>query len=133
MKKKYDQFSVKFIHILFIFSILIVSGCMYPNDRKVENQVPYPDQIHAVQQAVNQFQADSGILPIKTREADTPIYQKYPIDFRKLVPRYLQQAPGNSFENGGIFQYVLINVEEQPEVKLLHLVMSKDVQQLQRT
>lgn len=120
------------LHILVILSLFIITGCLYPNERKVENQVPYPDQIQSVQQAVNQYQADTGVLPIKTRDMNTPIYQKYPIDFGKLVPRYMQHPPGNSFENGGVFQYVLINVEDAPEVKLIHLVISQDVQDLQR-
>lgn len=120
--------------LLLFLGCFFLSGCLYPSERRVENQVPYPDQLQSVQQAVNQFQADNnGILPIKTREAGTPIYQKYPIDFGKLVPRYMQYPPGNSFENGGVYQYVLINVEEQPEVKLIDLVVSKDVQALQRT
>lgn len=49
-----------------------------------KNQIPYKDQILAVQTAVDTFKKDNGgILPIKTKEAETPIYQKYPIDFKK--------------------------------------------------
>lgn len=109
----------------------VLAGCLFPNEKRVENQIPYPDQIHAVQQAVNQFQQDTGVLPIKTRDMETPIYQKYPIDFAKLVPRYIQQPPGNSFENGGVYQYVLVNVEEAPEVKLIDLTVMKEIQLLQ--
>lgn len=87
-----------------------------------KNQVPYPAQIESVQSAVDQFQKDNnGILPIKTREADTPIYRKYPIDFNRLIPRYLQDAPGTAFESGGVYQYVLVDVENQPKVKLIDL------------
>lgn len=111
--------------------LVILSGCLYPNERRAENQIPYPDQIQAVQQAVEQFQQDTGVLPILTREMGTPIYQKYPVDFNQLIPRYLQQAPGNSFENGGIFQYVLVNVEEKPEVKLLNLTTMSEIREFQ--
>ena len=31
---------------------------------------------------------------------NTPIYQKYPIDFQKISPRYIQEAPGNAYESG---------------------------------
>ncbi|WP_078553263.1 hypothetical protein [Bacillus alkalicellulosilyticus] len=114
-------------------SVLLLTGCLYPNEQRLENQVPYPDQIQSVQQAVNQFQADTGVLPIKEREMDTPIYQKYPIDFGKLVPRYLQNPPGNSFENGGIFQYVLVDVEEAPTVKLIDLTVMNQIRDVQST
>ncbi|WP_096200948.1 hypothetical protein [Bacillus sp. FJAT-45350] len=121
--------AIKCISLLMVMTML--SGCLYPNDQRAENQIAYPDQLNSVQQAVNQFQQDHGVLPIKTRDMNTPIYQKYPVDFRQLVPRYLQQAPGNSFENGGVFQYVLINVEEAPEVKLVDLAVMREVQDFQ--
>ncbi|TLS35928.1 hypothetical protein [Pseudalkalibacillus caeni] len=111
--------------------LLLLSGCLYPESKKMENRIPYKDQIESVQTGVDQFQQDSGVLPIKTRDMTTPLYQKYPIDFKKLVPRYLQQPPGNSFENGGVFQYVLINVEENPTVRVLDLTMVEKVKDLQ--
>ncbi|MCM3692853.1 hypothetical protein [Neobacillus niacini] len=114
----------KVICTILIFTTLILSGCMYPKEKLAENQIPYIDQIQAVQQAVNSFKEDNGgILPIKTRDAVTPIYQKYPIDFKKIAPKYLAEPPGNAFESGGIFQYVLVDVETNPTVKLLDLRM----------
>jgi hypothetical protein len=115
----------------FILVILVLSGCMYPKDELVQNQVPYKEQITTVQSAVNQFKKDnSGLLPIKTKEADTPIYQKYPVNFEQLVPKYLPEAPGNAFENGGIFQYVLIDVETNPTVKLLDLRITDTIREI---
>lgn len=114
----------KVICTLLIFTTLMLSGCMYPSEKLAENQIPYTDQIQAVQQAVNTFKEDNGgILPIKTRDAVTPIYQKYPIDFKKIAPKYIAEPPGNAFESGGIFQYVLVDVETNPTVKLLDLRM----------
>jgi hypothetical protein len=117
--------------ILFILTITLLTGCMYPKGELAKNQVPYKDQITSVQSAVNQFQKDSGgLLPIKTREGDTPIYQKYPIDFEKIVPKYLSEAPGNAFENGGIFQYVLVDVETNPSVKLIDLRVTDTIRDI---
>lgn len=114
----------KVIGSFFILTSLFLTGCMYPSEKLVENQIPYTDQIQAVQQAVNSFKEDNGgILPIKTRDADTPIYQKYPIEFKSIAPKYLAEPPGNAFESGGIFQYVLVDVETNPTVKLLDLRM----------
>lgn len=100
----------------------LLAGCMYPQEELAKNQIPYQDQIQAVQASVDAFRKDnSGILPIKTKEAETPIYQKYPIDFRKIIPKYMAEAPGNAYENGGVFQYVLVDVETKPAVKLFDL------------
>ncbi|MCD8511462.1 MAG: hypothetical protein LRY73_17430 [Bacillus sp. (in: Bacteria)] len=118
--------------LLYIFVVILLLGCMYPDERRMENRVPYNDQIQSVQSAVIQYRQDNGVLPIKTREDGTPVFQKYPINFKQLIPTYLQTAPGNSFESGGVFQYVLINPEEMPEVKLIDLTMSRTVQEFSR-
>ncbi|MCF6137584.1 hypothetical protein [Pseudalkalibacillus berkeleyi] len=102
-------------------SFALLTGCLYPEDKLTQNRVPYKQQLNAVQDAVNQYRVDNGVLPIQNRDQDTKKYIKYPIEFGKLVPRYLSEAPGNSFENGGVYQYVLVNVEKEPEVKLVDL------------
>ncbi|WP_442594557.1 hypothetical protein [Neobacillus sp. D3-1R] len=117
--------------IVIVISIVFLSGCMYPQDKLAQNQIPYQDQLESVQSAVDQFQKDNGgILPIQTKEATTPIYQKYLIDFNRIVPRYIAKAPGNSFENGGIFQYVLVDVEDNPTVKLLDLRITEKIRDI---
>ncbi len=116
---------------LVIISV-VLSGCMYPNEKLTQNQIPYKDQIQSVQTAVDSFKKDNGgILPIKTREANTPIYQKYPIEFKKLTPKYLAEPPGNAFESGGVFQYVLVDVETNPTVKLFDLRMADTIRDIQ--
>ncbi|RSD26491.1 hypothetical protein [Mesobacillus subterraneus] len=121
--------------VRFYLSVILVlvtlTGCMYPEEKLVQNQVPYKDQLDSVQSAVNQYkEANGGLLPIKTKDAETPIYQKYPIDFKKIVPRYLSEAPGNAYENGGLFQYVLVDVETNPTVKLLDLRMAETIREI---
>jgi hypothetical protein len=117
--------------VLFALTAVLLSGCMYPDDKLAQNQIPYEDQIQAVQQAVNSFKEDNGgILPIKTKEAGTPIYQKYPIDFKKIAPKYLAEPPGNAFESGGVFQYVLVDVETNPTVKLLDLRIAETIRDI---
>jgi hypothetical protein len=114
-----------------ILALLTLTGCMYPEENLVQNQVPYKDQMDSVQSAIDQFQAaNDGILPIKTKDAKTPIYQKYPIDFQKIVPRFLSAIPGNAYENGGVFQYVLVDVESDPTVKLLDLRMAETIREI---
>lgn len=106
---------------MFVF-ILLLSGCLYPQDKLAQNKIPYKDQIAAVQTAVDEYRkAEGGMLPIKTKESNTPVFQKYLIDFSKISPRFIAEPPGSSFEGGGIFQYVLVNVESNPAVKLIDL------------
>lgn len=112
----------KTVQVLFlIISIIVLTGCMYPEDLKVENQIPAQDQLDTVQRAINEYKEDTGVLPIKNRDMDTDIFIKYLIDFEKLVPKYLSAAPANAYEKGGIFQYVIWEAEKNPTVKLVDL------------
>ena len=103
------KLSVLFLLVCFI--IVLLSGCIYPEAEKVQNQTPYEDQVQTVQAAINQFQKDNdGILPIKNSVETTPKYQKYAIDFKRIVPEYMAEPPGNAFESGGVFQYVIVDL-----------------------
>ncbi len=122
---------MKKITILFIICSFLLTGCLYPDDRLAQNAIPYEDQLQSVQNAVNQFREDSGgLIPIRDRDMETPIYQKYPIDFGKLVPRYIPEPPSSAYESGGIYQYVLVDVEENPSVKLIDLRLADAVRDL---
>ncbi|MFZ3588641.1 hypothetical protein ACOI1C_05015 [Bacillus sp. DJP31] len=120
----------KYTTLVIICSFLL-TGCLYPDDRLAQNAVAYKDQLQSVQNAVVQFREDSGgLIPIKDRDMETPIYQKYPIDFGKLVPRYIPEPPSSAFESGGIFQYVLVDVEVNPTVKLIDLRLTDEIRDL---
>ncbi|WP_340371655.1 hypothetical protein [Peribacillus sp. FSL E2-0218] len=119
-----------FFKILCLLTITVsLSGCLYPEKQKMQNQLPYKEQIQSVQSAVDQFQKDEGgILPIVTKDAETPIYQKYVIKFSKISPRYMAEPPDNAYESGGVFQYILVDVEKNPTVKLLDVRMAQKIQ-----
>ncbi|MFS0916178.1 hypothetical protein [Brevibacillus sp. 179-C 1.1 NHS] len=112
--------SFKLVISLTILSTLL-SGCLYPDERKAENQIPSTFFVEATQKAIEQFQKDTAVLPIVTKSLDTPIFEKYEIDFRKMIPKYMPDVPGNAFEKGGVYKYVLIDVDTKPTVKLIHL------------
>ncbi|MFC4324165.1 hypothetical protein [Litchfieldia salsa] len=119
------------IYIMLIAVLILLTGCMYPDEKLVENQVPFEHQLDSVQQSVINFQeANGGLLPIKTREMDTPIYQKYPVDFNKLIPRFIGEPPGSAFESGGVYVYVLVDVETDPKVKLFDLTITEKIREL---
>ncbi|HEY2422420.1 MAG TPA: hypothetical protein VGI04_13500 [Neobacillus sp.] len=120
----------KMLGCFLIVTAILLSGCMYPSGELAKNQIPYQDQIQAVQTAVDSFKKENGgILPIKTKEANTPIYQKYPIDFKRIM-KYLADPPGNAYESGGVFQYVLVDVETNPTVKLFDLRIAETIRDI---
>ncbi len=112
--------------------LILMTGCMYPQEKRVENQMPVPERVQWVQEAVDAYRQQTGVLPIQNREAETPIYEKYPIDFKKLVPKYLPYIPGDAFEQGGTHQYVLVDPETDPKVRLLDIQTAQIVADVQR-
>src|SRR5699024_9791586 len=129
MKKCTYIFKLKVILIL----AFILSGCLYPKDELAKNQVPYEDQLNMVQTAVDQYREESqGLVPIKTKSSETPIFEKYIVDFDQLKEKnFISELPGNAFENGGIYQYVLITPDEDPRVKLIDLRTTEAVRNVQ--
>lgn len=117
------------ISFLFI-AVMLMSGCLYPESEKTETQIPGEAQVEMVQNAVEQYQEDSGgMLPIKTVENQRQ-YLEYQIDFERLVPDYLDKRPENSYEAGGKYQYIIIDAENEPKVKLADLGITEEVRSL---
>ena len=127
---------MKFLHekraiVILLSVMLLLTGCMYPNDQEESGNVPYAEHIESIQKAVDAYQEKSGgLLPIKTREQETDVYIKYPIEFSKIVPTYTEKIPSSAYESGGIFQYVLMDVEENPTVKLVDLRVAERIREL---
>ncbi|MDC0759865.1 hypothetical protein POF51_04095 [Brevibacillus sp. AG] len=122
--------SFKLVISLTILSSLL-SGCLYPDERRAENQIPSTFFVEATEKAIEQFQKDTAVLPIVTKPLDTPIFEKYEIDFRRMIPKYMPDVPGNAFEKGGVYKYVLIDVDTKPTVKLIHLTAVSTVADVQ--
>ncbi|TDF99822.1 hypothetical protein E1757_05610 [Paenibacillus piri] len=111
----------------------LLAGCMYPNEMRKENQVATGEYVVVVQNAVEQFHAKTSVLPIKNSTESTPLYEKYPIDFKKLKERaLLSNVPANAFENGGTAIYVLVDPETKPTVKMMDLVSYQQAVEVQR-
>lgn len=128
--KTLQRLQIKFLSlILFLF---LLSGCLYPQSELAKNQVPHEEQLAMVQQAVEQYRDDSGgLLPIKTKDSEVAIFEKYLIDFALLKDQnYIADIPGNAFENGGIYQYTIIYPEDDPQVKLIDLRLTEQLRQV---
>ncbi|MBH0229595.1 hypothetical protein [Halobacillus yeomjeoni] len=112
---------------------IVLTGCLYPSNQLQKNQVPNQVQLDTIQNAVDTYKENTdGLLPIKTKPQETPVFQKYLLDFSKLKQQNLiGELPGTSFENGGHYQYVIIHPEEDPTVKVLDLRTTESVRSLQ--
>ncbi len=103
------KLSVLFLLVCFI--VVLLSGCMYPEEKKYKikhhmkiKSKRYKRPLITFKRIMMEF------FQSKTVET-TPIYQKYLIDFKRIVPKYMAEPPGNAFESGGIFQYVIVMYE----------------------
>ncbi|BBH21005.1 hypothetical protein Back11_23500 [Paenibacillus baekrokdamisoli] len=109
-----------------------LSGCLYPKDQLTQNKLPPKDAILTVQAVVDQYQKDTGLLPILNSTPETPLYEKYRIDFEKLQQmNYVSDIPATAYEKGGSYYYLIINEETDPTVKLMNLVLSQKVNDIQ--
>lgn len=121
------------VYIMLALLLFLTTGCLNPGSKEAQNHIAYKSDITAVQEAVDSFQKDkNGILPIKNSTEKTPIYKKYPIEFDELIPDYMASAPVNAYEEGGIFQYVLVSAETNPTVKVIDLTFTSKVDEIQR-
>ncbi|MDK6862686.1 hypothetical protein [Nosocomiicoccus ampullae] len=112
---------------------LLLSACMYPQSERDKNAQPKESQIKMVENAVKQFQEDNdGLLPFKTTEnhLENREYLQYQVDFNKLVPDYISDIPPTAFENGGHYQYVIIDEDTDPKVKIADLRITNTIRSL---
>ncbi|MBW7473456.1 hypothetical protein K0T92_01705 [Paenibacillus oenotherae] len=111
---------------------VVLTGCLYPEEQMAQNQKPPKDVIINIQSVVDQYYKETGLLPIKNSEADTPLYEKYVIDFAKLQRmNYLSDIPAAAYEMGGNNYFLIINEETDPVVKLMNLVIYQRVNDIQ--
>jgi len=112
--------------------VMMLTGCLYPQSELAKNQVPNEAQLEMVQSAVEQYKENNnGIVPIKTKENDVSLYEKYVVDFTKLrEEQYLAEIPGTAYENGGVYQYVLIDPEDAVAVKLIDLRLTDKLREV---
>ncbi|RUS48164.1 hypothetical protein [Cohnella sp. AR92] len=112
---------------------LTLSGCMYPEEQTPGNSSSARQAVLTVQDAVDQFQQGTGLLPIVSADESVPRYEKFKIDLAKLKRMdYLGSIPKAAFENGGKDQFLLLNEETDPEVKLLDIVVYQKAVDVQR-
>lgn len=117
--------------ILIVLAVILLQACGYPGDPKATSHMAYKAQITEVQQAVDDYKKKTEVLPIKNSTPETPIFEQNAIDFKRLVPEYLPQAPFNAYEEGGYFQYMIVNAETHPTVKVYDLTIISTIQDIE--
>src|SRR5699024_8069365 len=115
-----------------VLLLIILSGCMFPNNELSKNQVPNEDQLESVQNAVDEYrELTNGLVPIKTKENDVDYYEKYLIDFAQVQEaQVMNEAPGTAYESGGLYQYAIIDPENEAQVKLIDLRISEKMREI---
>ncbi|GAK02408.1 ABC transporter periplasmic binding protein YphF [Geomicrobium sp. JCM 19037] len=112
--------------------LLVACGDPEPSSGTNTGGFPYEEQLQSVQAGVDQFQEQNGVLPIKTFDETMTDYERYQVDFRQLVPGYMHDAPASAYENGGNFYYTLIDVENDPEVRVIPVLVMHEANQFER-
>ncbi|WP_077326699.1 hypothetical protein [Virgibacillus siamensis] len=121
------------VQVSIAFTIMILlTGCLYPEGELSKNKIPNEAQLKMMQSAVDSYQEQTGgLLPIKTKDKDTPKFRKYLINFKILKEHnIISEIPGTAFENGGIYQYTIIHAETDPTVKLIDLRVTDAIREL---
>lgn len=125
---------MRYTYKIFLISVLvlILSGCLYPSGELEKNQTPNQAQLDMVQSALDDYRERSnGLLPIRTKQNDTPIFEKYLIDFELMREQgSIAELPGNAYENGGYYQYAILDPENNPQVKLIDLRMTEELRSI---
>ncbi|MFC5467783.1 hypothetical protein ACFPPD_03570 [Cohnella suwonensis] len=118
---------------LIVAALLTLTGCLYPEDQTPGNDGSVRQAVLAVQDSVDRYREQSGLLPIQNADASVPLYEKYKIDFGKLKRMgFIGQVPSAAFENGGEFQFLVIDEETNPQVKLLDLATYQTITDVQK-
>ncbi|THF78363.1 hypothetical protein [Cohnella fermenti] len=112
---------------------LALSGCLYPEEQTPGNDPSARQAVLTVTDAVEQYQTSTGLLPIVSADETVPKYEKFKLDLAKLKRmNYLGSIPKVAFENGGKDQFLLIDEETDPQVKLLDIVVYQQASDVQK-
>ncbi|WP_051250783.1 hypothetical protein [Paenibacillus harenae] len=131
MRRRRSIYPAALIAVLAMMTVSL-TGCLYPKDQLRQNQVAPKEAVRSVQAAIDQFKSDTGMLPIQNSSAETPLYEKFKVDFSKLMRTgYLSAIPTAAFENGGNYYFLVIDEESEPRIKLLDIVTFQQINDIQ--
>lgn len=106
---------------------LMFAGCMVPEQVQTDRLW---QQVVQVQKAVDAYFKQNNILPYVYTEEQQKLTTKYKVNFKELKG-FLGEFPSSAFAEGGYFLFVLIDVEEDPTVRLFDLRVNDTVSKVQ--
>ncbi|MDR0270298.1 MAG: hypothetical protein LBJ26_19690 [Paenibacillus sp.] len=110
-----------------------LTGCLYPGEKKNETRVSYRESVKRIQMAIDDYQKDSGLLPILNADQSIPKYEKFRIDMDLLQKRgFIDEIPSTAFEKGGSAYFLILDEETNPTVKVMDLVTVQKINDVQR-
>lgn len=117
-----------------IVIVVLMTGCSsFQSSSQSSRSINPAPYVALVQAALDGFIEANSVLPIMNSEMDTPIYEKYKVDFTRLIQQgYLQSIPENAFENGGTHYYTIVDPETNPKIKLLDLISVREARDVER-
>lgn len=129
-KQNFKGATVLLLVLLLLAGLL--SGCMYPG-KEQQTGSSYRESVKRVQEAVDDYQQQEGLLPILNADEATPRYEKFVIDLKKLHEMgYLDEIPAAAFEKGGSAYFLILDEETRPSVRLMDIVTVQKVNDVQR-
>ncbi|OXS61205.1 hypothetical protein B1A99_06735 [Cohnella sp. CIP 111063] len=113
--------------------LVALTGCLYPEDRTPRNDATAREAVLTVQDAVDRYREQTGVLPIQNADETVPLYEKYKVDLGKLKRMgFIGHIPSAAFENGGNYQFLVVNEETKPLVRLLDVTAFQAVDGVQK-
>lgn len=109
--------------------LLSFTGCMFPDEHRMQMD-KLPQQVAQVQSAVDAYFRQNKILPYTYTEEKQKLTTKYKVNFNELKG-FLGEVPPSSFDKGGYFLFVLVDVEKDPTVRLFDLRANEAISKIE--
>ncbi len=123
------RFKQSFLLALAGAIVLLSTGCMYPAEQRMQLD-RLSQQVAQVQVAVDAYFRQNKILPYVYTEMKQKLTTKYKVNFKELNG-FLGELPPSSFNKGGYFVFVLVDVEKDPTVRLFDLRINDAVSKIE--
>lgn len=118
---------------LAILLLIFCAGCLYRGEQQKTGPESYTESVKRVQQALDRFQEERGILPIFTAGEEISRYEKFRLNLNQMKQLgYLDDIPTAAFEQGGDVYFLVIDEETDPIVKVMDLNTVQKVNDVQR-
>lgn len=119
--------------LLFVLLGMSLQACLYSNEPRKENQQSVREGVLLVQHAIEEYQRETGLLPLVTSEQSAPRYEKFRVNFDLLKQRELLSVPPScAFESGGTGIFLIIDEESSPKVRMMDLPTLQRAHDLER-